>query len=61
MTTKIRPTNYGKWVVYETADSDCPEVEIAEFDTQDEAKDWLDDFNRCVDADTDDINDATYG
>jgi hypothetical protein len=59
MTTKIKPTDKGTWIVYEDADSDCPEVmEIEEFDTYPEAKEWLDDFNAVFDSlDEEDLDD----
>lgn len=62
MTTKIKPTDHGTFIVYEANDSD--EMEYEEFDSWEEANEWkksMDDIMDYYDVDTDDINDAVYG
>jgi hypothetical protein len=50
MTTKIKQTDKGTWIAYEEANSstvDCMEYE--EFDTAQEAQDWVDNLNEITD------------
>lgn len=72
MATKIKQTDNGKFIVYESNDSD--DMEYEEFDTWNEAEEWRQSLDEIVeyydvdtdklaiaDSDMDDINDAGYG